>query len=122
MAYGQLETLAITTDASGDATGFIDAGVGYLQAIIYTKTDFAAGVDFTITGEDSGLTLWTQVNVDASVTVQPRAATHSTAGVALVYAAADAVADRIFVAERIKIVVANGGVTKTGTFKAVVGG
>lgn len=123
MAYGQVASVTLTTDASGNATGYIDAGVGYLQAIKYTKVDFADGVDFTITGETSGQTLWAQNDVNASATVYPRAATHTTAGAAALYASGGvAVLDKIFVAERIKVVVASGGNTKTGTFTAVVGG
>ncbi len=124
--YVRKFTVAITTDGSGDATahtaldgrGNVAPPNGRVVSIAYTKTDFATGVDFTITDETTGQTIWTETNVDASVTVAPRQATHSTAGVASLYAAAGtAVQDHVVVAnERIKIVIANGGVTKTGSF------
>lgn len=123
MAYGRLEEVTITTDASGDATAYIDAGVGYLQTIIYTKVDFANGVDFTITGEDSGLTLWTESDVNASKTVFPRSSTQDVNGADLLYAASGTkVGGKILLTERIKIVIAQGGNAKSGTFKAIVGG
>jgi len=124
--YVRKFTVPVTTDGSGDATAFTaldgrgnaDQINGRVVSIAYTKTDFATGVDFTITDETTGQTIWTEANVDASKTVAPRQATHSTAGVASLYAAAGtAVQGDVFVAnERIKIVVANGGVTKTGSF------
>lgn len=113
----QVFPVTVTTDGSGDATAYSDAVNGLLSQIRYVKTDFATGVDFTITAEATGETIWTESNVDASATRAPRQATHSTAGVAALYAAAgQAVNDMIAISGRIKIVVASGGATKTGTF------
>ncbi len=124
--YVRKFTVPVTTDSDGDATAFtaLDSTGNaeqinaYVISIQYVKTDFADGVDFTITDETAGQTIWTESNVDAAKTVAPRQATHSTAGVASLYAAAGtAVNDRVFVAnERIKIIVANGGDTKSGSF------
>lgn len=111
------QTVAVTTDASGDATVYSEPVNGLLSSIAYVKTDFADGVDFTITEQETGRTLWTESDVNASATRAPRQATHSELGVASLYAAAGlAVQDRIAVSGRIKIVVANGGDTKTGSF------
>ena len=104
----------VTTAADGSATAYSPYLSGYLAQIIYAKTDYANGVDFTITAEATGETLWTESDVNASVSKSPRAATHSTAG-------GTAVNDRIALArDRVKIVLAQGGNVKTGTFHIVV--
>ena len=112
----------VTTAADGSATAYSPYLSGYLAQIIYAKTDYANGVDFTITAEATGETLWTESDVNASVSKSPRTATHSTAGVAALYAAGGtAVNDRIALArDRVKIVLAQGGNVKTGTFHIVV--
>jgi 3-polyprenyl-4-hydroxybenzoate decarboxylase len=113
----QVFAVTVTTDASGDATAYSNPVNGLLSQARYVKTDFANGVDFTITAEATGETLWTEADVNASATRAPRQATHSTAGVAAAYASGGtAVNDMIAVSGRIKIVVASGGDTKTGTF------
>lgn len=115
-------TVSLTTDASGDVTAYTPYLSGLVQQVIYTKTDFADGVDFTITVEGTGETVWTESNVNAAVAKLPRAATHSTAGVALLYAAGGAaVANQISIGrDRIKCVIAQGGNTKTGTLTFLI--
>lgn len=122
MGFANRITVTVTTDASGDATAYTTVVTGKLSQIRYVKSDFDAGVDFTITAEATGETLWAQNDVNASATVAPRQATHSTAGVAALYAAAgSAVLDKIALAnDRIKIVVAQGGNAKSGTFHFVM--
>lgn len=112
----------ITTAADGSATAYSPYLSGYLHQIQYVKTDFADGVDFTITAEATGETLWTESNVNAAVIKAPRQATHSTAGVAALYAAGGtAVNDRIALSrDRVKIAIASGGDTKTGSFTILV--
>jgi hypothetical protein len=83
-------SVTVTTDAAEAATVYLPSAAavaagaphlnGRVLTLIYTKDDFTNGVDFTITGEASGETIWTEANVDASKTVAPRQATHSTAG------------------------------------------
>lgn len=121
MSYIQRNTISITTASDGSATVYSDTITGKLSQIRYEKTDFAAGVDFTITAEATGETLWSQNDVNASVTVAPRQATHSTAGVAALYASSGtAVMDKIALAnDRVKIVIASGGDTKTGKFHLI---
>lgn len=133
---GRFNTHSVTavTDASGDVTAYLgDVGGGAatekgrengeICSIAYTKTDYAAGVDFTITTEAGGLTVWAELNVDASKTVYPLAAAAATDGTAMLFAAAgEAVpAGRIpLIDDRVKIVIANGGNTKTGAFSMAV--
>lgn len=117
------ETVTITTDGSGDATGYTGTVTGHVHSVRYVKTDYADGVDMTITGETTGIAIVTLTNYNASGTVYPRAGTHDTTGTAALYAAGGtAVNDQIpVVNERIKIVVAQGGATKSGTFYVTVG-
>lgn len=121
MGYVRREVVDITTDASGDGTGYTGVVDGLIQAIRYVAdgtSPYANTADFTVTTEASGQAVLTATNVAASATYQPRAALVSVANAALLYAAAgEPVTDRIPVgAERVKIVVAQGGDTKTGRF------
>lgn len=114
----------VTVDASGDATEYSPVLSGKLVSIRYVKDDFADGVDFTITAEDTGETLWAEEDVNASATRHPRAATHSTAGAAALYASGGtAVNDKISLGDdRVKIVVADGGNATSGTFHILIDG
>jgi len=116
MGYAERHDVALTTDSSGDAAAYTPIVSGRVVTLVYTKTDFDNGVDFTITGDSSGETIWTESNVNAAKTVRPRVATHDTAGVASLYAAAgEPVETPVVVAnERIKVVIAQGGNVKTG--------
>ena len=110
--------VAVTTAADGTATAYTPRLSGELDAINYVKTDFANGVDFTITDEATGESLWTDTDVNASEVVRPRAPTADQSGNARLYASGGtAVAGRMVLANtRVKIVIAQGGATKTGTF------
>lgn len=117
-------TIAVAADGSGE--GFTPVVNGRVLAISYIKPTsggYADTVDFDIATEDSAVTIWDEDNVTASKAVYPRAATHTTAGVAALYAESGApVLDYIPVCnERIKITVANGGISGTGTFHVIVG-
>lgn len=113
-------SVTVTTAADGTATAYSDAVNGLLQQIRYVKPgsgNFDNGVDFTITIEDTGETLWSESDVNASATRAPRQATHATDGSASLYAAAgEPVEAPIAVTGRIKIVIAQGGNAKSGTF------
>ena len=117
-------TIAVAADGSGE--GFTPVVNGRVLAISYIKPSeggYADTVDFDVTTEDSAVTIWDEDNVTASKAVFPRAGTHTTAGVAAVYAAAgEPVLDYIPICnERIKIAVANGGAAGTGAFHVIVG-
>lgn len=114
----------VTTAADGSATAYSESITGVLDSIQYVKDGsnaYANGVDFTITTETTAQNLWVQSDVNASAKVAPRQPTHSTAGVAALYAGSGtAVNAPIAIArERVKIVLAAGGDTKTGKFHIV---
>lgn len=113
-------TVTVTTDSSGDATVFLGSELsdgtmgaitGIILGVIYTKTDFDDGVDFTITTEKTLQNVWVESDVNASKQVNPSLATHDTVGVAA--SSRDYI---MAVKERIKVVVANGGSVKTALF------
>jgi hypothetical protein len=109
--------------ADGSGTFYSPYLSGKIEAIQYVKTDYADTVDFTITADATGETIWTESNVTAAVIKHPRAATHSTAGVASVYAAAAepvSVAKVALQRDRVKIVIGTAGVSKTGSFTVTV--
>jgi hypothetical protein len=113
--------VSVTTAADGSATAYTPYLSGRLASIHYVKTDFSNGVDFTITSERIGETIWAENDVNASASRRPRAATHSTAGVAATYDGTRAVSDLIRLSrDRVKIVIASGGDTKTGAFHVVI--
>lgn len=114
--------VTVTTAADGTATAYTPRLAGEIASIHYVKTDFVDGVDFTITSEATGENIWTESNVNASTVRNPRAATHSQLGAAALYAAGGtSVLDKIAVAsDRVKIVIAQGGATKVGTFHVLV--
>lgn len=122
MSYASRVTVAVTTIADGSATAYSAIVTGKVSTIRYVKTDFADGSTITATSEATGETIWTESNVNASATRAPRQATHSTAGAAALYAGGGAaVNDKIALAnDRVKIVIASGGDTKTGTFHIVM--
>jgi hypothetical protein len=112
----------VTTAADGSATVYSSRFSGKIDSIAYSKTDFADGVDFTITTEAVGESVWTEANVNAAAVRRPRAPTHSQAGVAAVFAAGGtAVLDKIAVGnDRLKFVIAQGGNAKNGSFYILV--
>lgn len=117
----------VVTASDGTATVYVPgtSGNGYstdpgrllggpytLESITYTKTDYEDTVDFTITENETGITLLDIDNVTASQTFYPRPSTHATDGTEVPNAL-----DRIrLVDSQIKIVLAGGGDTKTGLF------
>lgn len=115
-------TVSVTTAADGTVTAYTPRFSGEIHQIEYVKTDYANGVDFTITGEKTGIGLWTESDVNASAVRAPRQATHSQVGAASLYAAGGtAVQTRVAMAnDRVKIVLAQGGNAKVGTFHFLV--
>lgn len=118
--------VSVTTAADGTATAY-SARIrsGKISQIEYVKdgsNGFANGVDFAITGEVTGIGLWTESDVNASAVRAPRQPTHSQVGVASLYASGGtgvqapiALGD-----DRIKIVIAQGGNAKVGAFYITV--
>ena len=122
MAWVETHTVEVTTDSDGDATAYSSWLRGFLERIEYVKDDFDDGVDFTITVERTAFNLWTENTINASTTRAPRTGVHSGAGAALVYTSDNQpVVDRVALGhQRIKIVVANGGNTKSGAFHLIM--
>lgn len=114
----------MTVDAAGDGTFYSPPLYGEIVSLRYVKTDFADGIDFVCTLEATGETVWAEDTLNASATRYPRAATHTTAGAASLYAAAGTgVLDRIAIGgDRLKVVVDGGGVSKTGTLHVTIDG
>lgn len=116
------QKLTVTTASDGTVVAYSPRIAGKIHAIHYVKTDFADGVDFTITAEATGENIWTESNVNASTVRYPRAATHSQAGVAALYASGGTgVLEPVAIAnDRVKISIAQGGNAKSGTFHILV--
>lgn len=116
--------VSVTTDGSGAATAYSPRLAGKIQSIQYIKDGanaYTDGVDFNITAETTGENVWIESNVNASAVRYPRAPTHSQVGAALLYAASGtAVADKVGVVDRLKIVLAQGGAAKVGAFHILV--
>lgn len=114
-------SIPVVSDGDQVATEYIGPFSGYLDSLQYLKASsggYTDGVDFTITKESTGETIWTDTNINATEVVRPRVITQHTDG-----AANTTLVIRepiLFVNERIKIVLAQAGATKTGTFVALV--
>ena len=104
----------ITCDAAGNSTDYTDLVQGkIINAIRFVDTDMDAGVDFTITNETTGETILTLANQAASATFYPATLLDDLAGGAPLLA----VYARPSVGHsRIKIVTAQGGVSKSCAF------
>lgn len=124
MAKSRKFTVTATSNGSSVGTHYTPYLSGYIESVQYVKdgtTPYTDGVDFTITADVTGEDIWVDTNINASEVVRPRAATCTTAGVAALYAASGAVNDRIALSrDRVKIVLAQAGASKTGTFVITV--
>lgn len=119
--YTERHEISVTTASDGSATAYSGVLSGRIYGIHYVKGTFSNGVDFAITLEKTGETLWTQSDVNASVSKYPAAQVNKTDGSAAV-SGVDPVLDRIVASkDRVKIVIASGGNATTGTFHVVVG-
>lgn len=109
------DVVSVTTDGSGDATVLSRVMRGRVIYIHY-KAGFDATADFTITCDRTGEGLWTETDVaDAVKTVAP------TKLVQLQNGTDHTIRDYVWcVGSKVKIVIAEGGVTKTAVFEIVV--
>ncbi len=125
MPYIQRLPVTITTDGSGDGTGYVATGPGgHVHALRYVKTDYANGVDFTVTDELTGAAILTVADVNASATFYPRAQVHDVADGAVMTLDGTRKSTGpvpVGAGGRVKIVVAQGGATKSGTFHVLIG-
>lgn len=102
--------IPLTTDASGDCIAYSDSIKGVINTLRYIKNNFENGVDFTVTMEATGQSIWAESDVNASATRAPRQVTHSPTG----EASDNADAAMVIANDRIKVVVAQGGNVKSG--------
>jgi hypothetical protein len=118
---------SVATDADGAATAYFSpdsvAGAtvlnGYLAAVSCAVGDYDAAGTFVMSGEKSGITYLTNgtgVSLAANFTVAPRVVPVTPAGVA----STGPTQPMPVVRERIKLVIAAGGATKTGTWVVAV--
>lgn len=120
MAIRKYRVTATTVTATGTGySGWIRGG--YIVSVQYVKhssTPYSDGVDATITSDVTGQAIVTLTDMNASTIVFPRTPTHTTAGVAAVFASGGTgVLDRVAISsDRIKVAIAQGGNGKTGTF------
>jgi hypothetical protein len=114
-------TLTVTTDGDGDGSAQSPQLNGLLRRIAYEKVDFADGVDVDI-ADHLGTVLLDVDDVNADAAWHPRQPTHSTAGVASLYAAAEEPVESDFPIDGpITVTVAAGGDTTSGLFHIWVG-
>ena len=120
-----IQNIAVTTDANGDATAYSTPIEGRLFGF-YHDGALDAGVDFTLTGETSGVPILTIADAGAAAAWRwPRLQVHNSAnGVALTLDGLHKNVDEVYLRdyERIKIVVAGGGNALTGALKIVTDG
>lgn len=119
MSYPQTQDIAITTSTGGAATAYSAVVRGRIAAIKYTKatgSPLASTADITVTLEDSGQTVQTFTNINATAVRYPVAAGSLPSGAASTITEVPIYA----VGERVKAVVAQGGNTKVGTLSVVV--
>jgi hypothetical protein len=119
MGNKKRQSVTVTTATGGGATEYSAVVQGTIRAIKYTKdgtAPLASTADFTITTEETGQNLWVDLNVNATETVYPVVpANIASSGAASTLTEVPVYADY----ERVKIVVAQGGNTKIGTFTIV---
>ena len=116
----------VTTAADGSAEVYTEKILnGPILKILYAEAasgGFVDGVDFSITTETTGQTVWSENDVNASKNICPREAVQDSAGADVTFDGTNEIYDYIYACnERLKIVIADGGDTKTGTFTILEG-
>lgn len=108
----------ITTDGSGDATVYLVGNLrGFVVAFKYSPGTIATGASLTITGDTSATPIMTKTSAGTSdVWYYPRALMNEVADGAAGSAGTELIP---IVDEQIKVVVASGGATKTGTIEVI---
>lgn len=117
----KLEPVTITTDSSGAATVYIGTKIrGTLYALIYKPGTLDTGADLTITTETTLQPILTKVNLGTGNSflyprAKPSIANDATGGLNSTPSVPIPIIN-----ERIKVVVAQGGNTLTGTIQAII--
>ncbi len=119
------ERIEITTDASGAATAYSRPFSGRLAGLYVDNgaggSALAATADLTITVEETGAPVLTITDLSADAWYAPGIPVYGTSGTAALYAGGGtAVLSPLPIDGRIKIVLSQGGATKTGYITAYV--
>jgi len=113
----------IVTDASGNATVYIQSSInfglnGFLICLKYAPGTIATGADLTITGETSGIPIMSKTDAGTSnVFYYPRALLNAVADGAASTNSSEFIPIKN---ERIKVIVAQGGNGGVGSIEATV--
>lgn len=114
--------VTITTDGSGDGTGYTPNVTGRILGIRYVKTSYDDTIDFTVTLEATGEAVMVGTNVNASASFYPRVGVTDASGAAATLDGTRLMRDSVHAAgDRVKIVVAQGGSSKVGAFYVIIG-
>ena len=118
MSYTERHAVDIVVGADGTGEGFTPVVQGGVAQIQYVKNNFSNGMVVTVTGEDSGIAIWTETAVNASALRAPRQPLHSQAGAAMLHASGGTALPGLIVVakERIKIAVSGGTEGQTGRY------
>ena len=114
-------SVAVVTDAEGDATAYTPALNGMIRSVRYVKPDSGgldAGSDIDIVTDKGAVVVWDKDDLAASAVIYPMVPAHDNTGTLV----AGSYAPIPVCDERIKITVANGGNAGTGTFEFLIEG
>lgn len=112
------ETVAISSDASGDGTAQLGPFTGYLDSLYVAKGTLADTADITVTVARTSEQVGAAANITASRVVRPRVTPHGIDGVALT---ALTILERPYLYnDYLNLVVAQGGASKAGSVSALV--
>jgi hypothetical protein len=115
------DVVTLAVNASGAATVYSDPLSGLIAGLYVENGDLDAGSDITITDEASGAAILTITNLAADAWYVPTVGVVDAAGAARLYAVGGtAIPALIPIDGRLKFVVAQGGVSKTGTVHVYV--
>lgn len=116
------QTINLTTDGSGDVTAYSEAVTGRVLGVIYEKVDFANGVDFTITGEKHAQPILTLTDQNAAAGFRPRPPVQDEVGADATSDGTRKLREPVYLCQdRVKVVVASGGASKTGKIHVLIG-
>lgn len=114
-------SVAVVTDADGDAVVYTPALNGVVRSVRYIKPSSGgldAGSDIDIVTDKGAVVVWDKDNLAASAVIYPMVQAQDNTGTDVVGSYAPIpVCD-----ERIKITVANGGDALAGTFEFIIEG
>lgn len=118
------ETVSLTTDGSGAATGYTNNVTGRILGVHYVKPGsggFDNGVSLTVTLEATGESV-VVITSNTSLNTYPRVGVQDATGAAATLDGTRLMRTEVVACnDRVKVVVAGGGSAKTGTVYVIVG-